>query len=97
MAKAYWVSVYSAIHDESKLAAYGKLAGPAVEAGGGKALARGNAVQAYEAGLLNRVVIVEFPSVEAAIATHDGPAYQAALKELEGGVTRDLRVVEGLE
>ena len=97
MAKAYWVSVYSAIHDESKLAAYAKLAGPAVEAGGGKPLARGNAAKAYEAGVLQRVVLIEFPSLEAAIATHDGPGYQAALKELGDGVTRDLRVVEGLE
>ncbi len=97
MAKAYWVSVYSAIHDEAKLAAYGALAGPAVAAGGGKPLARGTAAKAYEAGKIGRVVVVEFPSLEAAIATHDGPGYQAALKALDGGVTRDLRVIEGLE
>ena len=36
MAKAYWVNVYHAIHDEEKLAAYAKLAGPAVQANGGK-------------------------------------------------------------
>ncbi len=96
MAKGYWVSAYHAVHDADKLAAYAKLAGPAIEAGGGKFLARGNAVKAYEAGIAQRTVIVEFPSVEQAIATHDGAGYQAALKALAGGVTRDLRVVEGV-
>jgi len=95
MPKAYWVSAYQAIHDENKLAAYAKLAGPAVLDGGGKFLARGMAACAYEAGIKQRTVLVEFESLEKAIACHDGPGYQAALKALEGGVTRDLRIVEG--
>tara|TARA_B100000676_G_scaffold307319_1_gene365465 strand:+ start:94 stop:384 length:291 start_codon:yes stop_codon:yes gene_type:complete len=95
MAKAYWVSVYHAIHDQDKLAAYAKLAGPAVEAGGGKFIARGMAAKAYEAGMLQRTVLVEFESLDAAIACHDSPAYQEALAALSDGVTRDLRVVEG--
>ena len=96
MAKGYWVSAYHAVHDADKLAAYAKLAGPAIEEGGGKFLARGTAVKAYEAGIAQRTVIVEFASVEQAIATHDGAGYQAALKALAGGVTRDLRVFEGV-
>lgn len=96
MAKAYWVSVYQAVHDEAKLAAYAKLAGPAVEAAGGKFIARGVAARAYEAGLKQRTVLVEFESLDKAIACHDSPAYQEALRALEGGVTRDLRVIEGV-
>ena len=95
MAKGYWVSAYHAVHDPDKLAAYAKLAGPAIEAGGGKFLARGTAVKAYEAGIAQRTVIVEFESVDKAIAAHDSPGYQAALAALGNGVTRDLRVVEG--
>ena len=95
MTKAYWISAYSAIHDESKLAAYAKLAGPAILEAGGKFLARGVAIKAYEAGLLQRTVLIEFESLDKAIACHDGAAYQAALKALAGGVTRDLRIVEG--
>ena len=60
MPKGYWVSAYHAVHDPEKLAAYAKLAAPAIEAGGGKFLARGNAVKAYEQGILQRTVIVEF-------------------------------------
>ena len=74
MAKAYWVSCYRSITNPDAVAEYAKLAGPAILAAGGKFLARGNADAAYEAGLKQRIVIVEFPSVEAAVACHDGPA-----------------------
>lgn len=96
MAKAYWISFYRAVHDPEKLAAYGKLAGPAIQAAGGRFLARGTAAHAYEAGILQRTVLVEFPSVAAAVACHESPAYQEALRALgEGSVDRDLRIVEG--
>ncbi len=96
MAKAYWVSTYRAVSDPAKLAAYAKLAGPAIEAGGGRFLARNTAAKAYEAGLIQRTVIVEFASVDAAVATHDSPQYKAALEALGGGAERDLRIVEGV-
>ena len=96
MAKAYWISCYREIIDPNKLAAYAKLAGPAIEAGGGRFLARAVAAKAYEDGLLERIVVIEFDSVEQAIATHESPAYQAALAALEGGVVRDLRIVPGV-
>jgi uncharacterized protein (DUF1330 family) len=96
MPKAYWISCYHKVLDPLKLAAYAKLAGPAIEAGGGRFLARAVASQAYEAGLLERTVLIEFDSVEKAIATHASPAYKAALVALDGGVVRDLRIVQGV-
>ncbi|MGB0572648.1 MAG: DUF1330 domain-containing protein [Alphaproteobacteria bacterium] len=97
MAKAYWIAAYREVHDPDKLAAYLKLAGPAIVAGGGKFLARGLAARVYEAGIKERTTVIEFPSLDAALATHDSPAYQDALKLLGDGVTRDLRFAEGLE
>ena len=97
MAKGYWVSCYRSITNPGALAAYAKLAGPAIEAGGGRFLARGGRVQAYEAGIAERTVVIEFPSFEQAVATHDGEAYRAAAAKLEGAVERDLRVVEGVD
>ena len=98
MAKAYWISFYRAVHDPEKLAAYAKLAGPAIQAAGGKFLARGTAAHAYELGLLQRTVVVEFPSVSHAVGCHDGAAYQEALRVLgEGSADRDFRIVEGVE
>lgn len=97
MAKAYWIAFYHSIKNPDALAAYAKLAGPAVQAAGGKFLARGPAAKAYEAGIMQRVVVIEFDSVEKAVAAHDGPGYQEALKVLgKGAVERDLRIVEGV-
>src|SRR5207247_10728778 len=95
-AEAYWVACYHSISDAEALAAYAKLGAPAMAAGGGRFLARGTAAKAYEAGLLQRIVIIEFDSVERAAATHDSPAYQAALKVFGNAGKRDLRIVEGV-
>ena len=96
MSKAYWVATYRSIDNPDKLAAYAKLAGPAIAAAGGKFLARGPAVAAWEAGILQRVVVIEFENLDAARAAHDSPAYQEALAALGDGAVRDLRVVEGV-
>lgn len=96
MAKAYWISVYRSIRDEKALAAYAKLAGPALQAAGGRFLARGLPARFYEGGANQRTVIIEFDSVAKAIAAHDSPLYQAALKELGNAVDRDMRIVEGV-
>jgi len=96
MAKAYWISAYREIIDPNKLAAYAKLAGPAIEAGGGRFLARGMPSNVYEQGVMERTVIIEFDSLEKALAAHDSPAYKAALAALAGGVVRDLRIIPGV-
>ena len=95
--KGYWVSAYRAIKDPDKVAAYAKLAGPALQKYGAKYLARDVAANAYEAGVKARIVIVEFESVQKAVAAHDSPEYQAALKVFDNAAERDFRIVEGLE
>jgi len=97
MPKAYWISAYRTIRDPEALAAYAKLAGPALQKGGGRFLARGTAAKVYESGLTQRTVLIEFSSVAQAIAAHDSPAYQEALDVLGDAVDRDLRIVEGVE
>jgi uncharacterized protein (DUF1330 family) len=97
MPKAYWVTIYRKISNPEKLAAYAKLAGPAIAPFGGRYLARGTAAHAFEAGLKERIVVSEFESLDRAIAAHDCPAYQEALRALGDGAERDLRIVEGLE
>lgn len=95
MAKAYWVSIYKAVYDNDKLAAYAKLAGPALTAAGGRFLARGMPAKTYEEGIDQRIVILEFDNVAQAIAAHDSPGYQAALAALGDGISREIRIVEG--
>jgi uncharacterized protein (DUF1330 family) len=96
MAKGYFISIYRQIKDPEKLAAYTKLAGPAIEAGGGRFLVRGMPTKAYEAGQIERTVVIEFESVAQAIATHDSPAYQRALDALGDGAVRDIRIIGGV-
>ena len=95
MAKAYWISFYRTIRDPAALAAYAKLAGPALQGAGGRFLARGAPAKVYEAGLNERTVVLEFDSVAQAVAAHDSPAYQEALRVLGNAVERDLRIVQG--
>jgi uncharacterized protein (DUF1330 family) len=95
MAKAYWISAYRSISNPDALAAYAKIAGPAIQAAGGRFLARGVAAAVYENGIKERTTLIEFDSVEAAIAAHDSPGYQEALRALAGGADREIRIVEG--
>jgi uncharacterized protein (DUF1330 family) len=94
---AYWISIYREILDESKVAAYAQLAGPAIRGAGGTYLARGLPERTYETGEETRTVVIEFASVEAAVAAHESPAYQDALAALDGGAVRDTRIVPGAE
>ncbi len=97
MTKGYWVSVYPAIADSENLTAYNELAGPAVRAAGGRTLSRGGRVVAHEAGITQRVVLIEFDGFEQAVAAYESEAYQKALVALPEGVERDFRIIEGID
>ena len=94
MAKAYWITCYRSIKDQNALQAYAKLAGPAIQAAGGKFLVRGTPARTFEAGLNQRTVVTEWASVAAAVAGHDSPGYQEALRALGNAAERDVRIVE---
>jgi uncharacterized protein (DUF1330 family) len=96
MPKAYWIATYRSIHDPEALAAYAKLAAPALQKAGARFLARGNPAQVYDDGLDLRTVLIEFDSVAQAIAAHDSSAYQEALGVLGDAVERDLRIIEAV-
>jgi uncharacterized protein (DUF1330 family) len=96
MKKGYWFVSYLSIKDPKALENYGALAVPAIKAAGGRVLSRGKAVAAHEAGQLERAVIVEFDTVELALAAYESEAYRVALAELKGLVERDFRILEGV-
>ena len=95
MAKAYWIAFYRSIKNPDALAAYAKLAGPAILAAGGRFVVRSMPAKTYEAGLNQRTVMLEFDSVAQALAAHDSPGYQEALRVLGDAAERDIRIVEG--
>lgn len=98
MPKAYMVVTYRAIKDPEALAAYAKIAAPAIEAAGGKFLVRGEPARTYALGVNLRVVISQFESVEQAIAAYESPGYKKALEALgEDAVERDMRIVQGID
>ncbi len=96
MAKAYWVCFYRSISNPAALAEYAKLAGPAIQNGGGRFLARGTPAKTFEAGKDQRTVVIEFDSVQQATSTYESSAYQAALRALAGAAERDVRIMEGI-
>jgi uncharacterized protein (DUF1330 family) len=96
MAKAYWIAFYRSISDPNALAEYAKVAGPAIQAGGGRFIARGSAAKTFEGGISQRVVVIEFDSVEKAVSAYQSDGYQAALKLLGNTADRDIRIVEGV-
>ena len=95
MKKGYWVVAYRSVRDESALKEYRELAMRAIEAASGKILISASEVHARESGVNQQLVVVEFESLEKAIATYDSPAYQSALRALGAGADRDFRIVEG--
>lgn len=96
MAKAYWICFYRSIQNPTALAEYARLAGPAIQSGGGRFIARGVPAKTFEAGKDQRTVVIEFDTVQQATSTYESNAYQTALRVIEGAVERDVRIVEGL-
>ena len=96
MPKGYFLSAHRREADPKKRAEYLKLAGPAIEKAGGKVLASTNNISAYENGKAEQTVLVEFDSFEKAKAAYESDEYKKALKALDGGADRDLRIFEGL-
>lgn len=90
---AYWVNMVRELKDADKLARYAELAVPAITAFGGRFIARGLPEAAFEEGTLERTAIIEFPSVEAAVAAYESDAYRVALAALDDGAVRDIRII----
>lgn len=93
MAKGYRITCYRSVTDEATLKNYARLAGPIIEAHGGRFLARGIPVKAYEFGVNQRLVIIEFESMQKAIEAYESPEYQVALTILKDSAERDARII----
>lgn len=63
---------------------------------GRRFLDRAQPARVFEAGVMERTVIIEFDSVDQAVVAYHSPGYQVALRVLGDGAERDLRIVEGV-
>lgn len=94
---AYWINTFIEIRDEVKLARYVELAGPAMHMAGGRFLARGNPAHSFEEATDLRTTIIEFETVDAAVAAYHSPAYREALHALGDGARREIRIMAAVE
>lgn len=92
---AYWINTFIEIRDEARLREYIDLAGPAMLAAGGRFLARGVPAYALERASGLRTTLIEFPTVEAALAAYRSTAYQRALDVLGDAAEREIRIIDG--
>lgn len=95
MAKAYWIARVD-VHDPERYADYVSLAGPAFARFGARILARGGAATPLEGASRARNVVIEFPSVQAALDCYDSEEYQAAKAARAGIADAEMIVVEGV-
>ncbi len=91
----YWV-VKITVTDAEAYGVYAKLASEAVAKYGGRFLVRGGPATTMEGEDFPRNVVIEFPSVEQALACYKSPEYREALTCQEGAADRMFAVVEGV-
>lgn len=97
MPKAYWIARVN-VTDPEAYAGYMALGPAALIAGGGRLLSRGGRSVALEGPEpFERTVVIEFPSMEAALACHEGPQYRAAREKRHGAAEVEILIVEGLD
>ena len=97
MKKAYWVGIVNVKnHDEYKK--YTDIAGPALIAAGAKILSRGGKIKNLEGKIINRVVVIEFPSMENAESFYHSDEYRKGLKYINSDVAdRFLNIAEAVD
>jgi uncharacterized protein (DUF1330 family) len=85
------------VQDNDAYETYKAMAPAAIEAYGGKYIARGGAMEVLEGESdLPRTVILEFPDMDTARKWYDSPEYMAARKAREGAARTCFKLVEGL-
>jgi uncharacterized protein (DUF1330 family) len=97
MTKGYWIAIYHSVYDPSALARYAEAATPVLLSFGARFLARGKPARTFEDGADERCVVIEFPSVAQAEAAYASAEYQAALAIMRNAVTREVRIVPGVD
>lgn len=96
MPKAYWVANVE-VTDPEVYGEYAKIAKDAIESHGGKFVARGGRHIQCEGRDRARNVVVEFPSLDAAVECYNSDIYKEALAFSSKSSVRDVVLIEGVE
>lgn len=96
MAKGYWIA-HVDVRDPERYKDYVSTAKPAFERYGAKFLARGGDYKAMEGTGRGRNVVIEFPSMQAALDCYDSAEYQAAKAIRITVADAEMIIVEGYD
>jgi uncharacterized protein (DUF1330 family) len=97
MAKTYWIARVDLHGDPETYKKYVETAKPAFERHKAKFLARGGKTEVLEGKARARNVIIEFPSMEEALACYHSPEYTAARAIRQALSEGEFILVEGVE
>lgn len=95
MPKAYWIA-HVTVTDPDQYKVYANAAPEAFKKYGATILARGGAFQQMEGKGHPRNVVIEFPSLQAAIDCYNSPEYQAAKANRKNAGIAEIVLVEGV-
>jgi uncharacterized protein (DUF1330 family) len=95
MPKGYWIARVD-VHNAERYKDYVAAAKPAFERYGATFLARGGAITELEGPSRARNVVIEFPSMQAAVDCYNSPEYQIAAKIRQEVGDAEMVVVEGV-
>ena len=97
MKKAYWVGLVN-IKKKDEYKKYVDIAGPALLAAGATILSRGGKIKNLVGSEIDRIVVIEFPSMDHAEKFYHSDDYKNGLKFLTNEVAdRFLNIAEGLD
>jgi uncharacterized protein (DUF1330 family) len=92
-----YVIVETDVHDPEQYERYKDASPGAIAAGGGRFIARGGELAVLEGDWRPpRLVLLEFPDLEAAKRWYDSPEYGEARRLREGAASLQMVAVEGL-
>jgi uncharacterized protein (DUF1330 family) len=93
-----YVIVETDVHDPEQYARYQAASPDTVHAGGGRFVVRGGELRVLEGDWNpSRLVVLEFPDLEAAKRWYASPEYQEAIRLREGAASLRMVAVQGLD
>jgi len=95
MAKGYWIARVD-VKNPDAYKKYVEGTAPAFAKYGARFLARGGRAQQLEGPMRARNVVIEFDSLEQAVACYNSPEYRAAHQHRIGAAEAEIMVVEGV-
>lgn len=95
MPKGYWIARVD-VRDPERYKDYVSTARPAFEKYGANFLARGGEAHQLEGDMRARNVVIEFPSVQAALDCYNSEQYQKAAKIRQSVADAEMMIVEGI-